>query len=510
MSNRLSIPSREAAATIAEEDSIGTLPVTPVWNKLPVTSFGDFSAQVTKSEGNVFDPSRMPEKGATIDVDAPANVSIRFAHEALVELMQGFLFADLRKKDEVSATAVVDSTTDSYTVASGGAAYTAGDLLFAQGFDDPANNGLKVVTGTPTGTSIPVSDTLVAATGQTGTLRRVGVQFASGDAEIDATGTWPALKTTTKDLTGLGLIAGEDIFIGGDATAEKFATAADNGFARIRSIATNAIELDKTQAAAVTDTGTGKTIRVFFAPRIIKNESDASLIKRRTYQIEQKLGAPDASQLSQIQAKYAVGAVPGTLAINMPTAQEITADLGFTATTIETRDAATGVKSGTRPTGSQGEVYNTSGNVKGGRIAKVDDASVPTALMGIIREMTLNISNNLTGNKGHGFVGPFEVSEGNLAITGDITAFLVTLVGQKASIDNESWTAHRKLVAQNQGISIDLPLITLAASGTTIEQGQAITESFSFTAYRGNLVHPDLDHMILIGWWDYLPDAAEA
>ena len=71
---------------------------------------------------------------------------------------------------------------------------------------------------------------------------------------------------------------------------------------------------------------------------VLKNESDKTLIKRRTYQIERTLGEDDDDEMSE----YLVGAVPNELTINIATADKINIDLSFVALDNEQRDGLTG------------------------------------------------------------------------------------------------------------------------------------------------------------------------
>ncbi|RQM43774.1 hypothetical protein EHZ19_32430, partial [Paraburkholderia bannensis] len=128
--------------------------------------------------------------------------------------------------------------------------------------------------------------------------------FGAAEMDIDVSGSYPRLLrgSGTKDLTTLGLIPGEWVFIGGDATATKFTNAANNGFARVRAVAATYIEFDKTAGTMVAETGTAKTIQLFYG-NVIKNERDANLIKRRTYQLERTLGQDANGTMSE----YLVG-----------------------------------------------------------------------------------------------------------------------------------------------------------------------------------------------------------
>jgi len=318
---------------------------------------------------------------------------------------------------------------------------------------------------------VPVTSDLPTLAGQTGTIRRVGFQFASGDATIDVAGTYPALVTATKDLTTLGLIVGEFVFLGGDGAAEQFdaGTGAANGFARIISIAANRIEFDKTQKTMVADTAVGKTIRIFFGKHI-RNEL-GSLIKRRSYQFERTLGAPDDALPAQIQSEYVIGAVPNELTVNIPTADKIIFDLSFVGIDHETRTGVQGVKAGTRATLTEADAFNTSDNVPFIKLAQVisGDAS-PTPLFVYAESLTITINNNITPNKAIGVLGAFDVSAGTFEVGGEITAYFADVAAIAAVRNNSDITLEVHSVKANQGISFDMPLIALGGGRPDVSQ----------------------------------------
>jgi hypothetical protein len=492
----------------AEELSLKVLPGSPVWIPLEPNSYSDFGGSLKTVARNPINPSRQKKKGVITDLDASGGFNTDLTQTNIQDLFQGFLFANMRRKDEL-AVATVDGVGEAFQPASGGTGYRANDLLFAKGFGATANNGLHLVSGTPTGTNVGVTTNLTAATGQTGTISRVGFQFASGDVTITNSGSaYPTLGSTTKDLTQLGLIPGEWVFIGGDLTAQQFATAANNGFARVRSVATNLITFDKTQNTIVTDAGTGKTIRIFFG-RVLKNESTSSLIVRRSYQLERTLGAPDDALPAQIQSEYLVGAIPNELTLNVPTADKVTADLSFVALDNEQRTGATGVKSGTRPSLVEADALNTSSDVSRISMSVVSPInSNPSNLFAYLTEATININNNVSPNKAVGVLGSFDASTGTFDVSGSVTAYFSNISAIQAVRDNSDITIDIQLVKANTGITIDLPLLSLGDGRANIEQDQPITIPLTMDAATGAKLNSALDHTMLMVFYDYLPSLA--
>lgn len=502
------IDSNITGLAYAEEQSLGVLPATPVWRPLEPNGYSSFGGEITTVARNPINQSRQRKKGVVTDVNATGGWGTDLTQENFQDIVQGFMFADLRTKNELSVTAVdTGGGNDDYELASGGDDYVANDLLFAKGFSDSTANGLKVVTGTPTATSVPVTTAIPTLSGELGTISRVGFEFASGDADIDASGTLPAITTTTKDLTTLGLIPGEFVFIGGDNASNQFVNAVNNGFCRIRSIATNRIEFDKTAGVMVDETGTGLSIHLFFG-RVCKNEL-GTLIKRRSYQLERQLGAPDDALPNEIQSQYVVGAVASELSVNIASAAKVEMDLTFQGTRPENRSGATGVKSGTRLALVESDAFNTSDNIPRIKLSKVIAGNAaPDALFAFAQDITLTINNNIDPNKAVGVLGAFDVSAGTFEVSGEMTTYFSNVDAIDAVINNEDVSLEIHLAKANQGITIDLPLISLGDGTPSVEQDQPITLPLSMDAATGAKIDTALDHTLLFIFWDYLPDLA--
>lgn len=500
------ISSNITGLRFAEEESIGVLPTSPapVWYPLEPNSYDDFGGELTRVARNPINPSRQRKKGNVTDLDASGGFESDLTQENMQSILQGFFFADLRTKAE-KAVAVISGSPLAYQVTLG-TDFKVGDLLFAKGFDSTDNEGLKAVTAAAAGSVTTTG--LVAATGQSGIVSRVGVQFTSGDAQIDVSNPLPRLVTTTKDPTEIGLIPGEFVWIGGDSAGTQFANAENNGWARVKSVTDEYIEFDKASSVMVADTGTGKTIRLFCG-RVLKNEI-GTLIKRRTYQLERTLGAPETTQPNQIQSEYIVGAVPGTFEFVLNTADKATCNLSFVATDNEQRTGVTGLKAGTRPGIVEADMFNTSSDIKRVKMAVVSEINeAPLPLFGFITDLTLTIENNLEPNKAIGVLGSFDVTEGTFQIDAQMTAYFSDISAVQAVRNNADVTLDMHMVANNAGISIDIPMIGLGDARANVEQDQAITLPLTAEAGTGAKYDPNMDHTLLMVFYDYLPDLAD-
>jgi hypothetical protein len=505
------IDSNRTGTSYAKEETIGVLPVTPVWKPVEPNSFPDFGADRKLVARNPINASRQRKKGTIVDLDAAAGFDTDVTQLNLQDLLQGFMFAAAREKGVQVVTAVdIDtSNPDEYELTSS-AGFLVGSLIKGFGFTNSANNGLYPVTAIVANTSVEVATgQLVAETPPAGAyIEVVGHRGASGDITVTVAGDLPALASSALDFTTLGLIPGEWVYVGGDATANKFANAVNNGFKRVRSVAANLLTFDKSASAMVTDAGASKLIDLYFG-KVIKNESDPTLIVRSTYQFERTLGAPDSALPSQIQSEYVTGCVPSELELTIPTAEKLTASLKFVGTGYETRSGATGVKSGTRESLVEADCYNSSVDAQRTKLSVVsstDEAVTP--LFAFVTELKLTINNNVKPSKAVGVLGAFDASVGTFAVSGEITAYFADVAAVAAVSGNSDVTLDVQVTKNNAGLVVDLPLIALGDGKLQVEQDEAIKIPLKTDAATGRSISTSLDHTMLWNFFSYLPTAA--
>lgn len=506
------IDSNSTGLRYAEEVTPGVLPGTPTWFPLEPNSYDDFGGEISTIARNPINDSRQRKKGVVTDLDAVGGFQTDLTQENMQDLLQGFFFASLRRKGEEIVTAVdIDAGNDDEYEVAETAGFLVGSLIKGKNFSETANNAVNVVTAVVVDTSVEVADGQLAAEAvppADAQITVVGHQGASADLDIDATGSLPALTSTVLDFTTLGLIPGEWLFIGGDNAANQFVTAANNGFKRIRSIAANRIEFDKSDLTMVDETGTGLSINLYFG-RVLKNEL-GSLITKRTYQLERSLGAPDDAFPAQIQSEYVTGAAPGEATFNMPTADKLTLGLSFLGQDAEQRDAVTGLKSGNRPGLVEADAFNTSSDFSRIRMATVQPGvEAPTALFAFLQDLTITVNNNLQSNKALGVLGSCGISSGTFQVGGSLTAYFADIASVQAVRNNADVTLDIIMVKANAGILIDLPLITLGNGKPNVEQDQPITLPLDMDAATAAKIDPTLDYTAMMVFFDALPNAAD-
>jgi hypothetical protein len=493
----------------AEEDSLKTLSGDEIWQPLEPNSYNDFGGQFALVARNPINRNRQRKKGVITDLDASGGFNNDLTAKNLRDLLQGFFFADIRKKGEEKVNVVdIDAgNPDEYEVAST-TGFLVNDLIFGSGFTNANNNGLKLVTAIVGNTSVEVATGSLTAEGSppaAAKINVVGHQFTTGELSGDFTnGAFPALVSGTLDLTTLGLVPGELIFIGDDTNAAfSFADPLWNGWARVFSVTSTRITLDKTDSVITADdAGTGKTIRIYYGS-VLKNETGA-LIKRRTYSLERTLGVPDTASSNE-QGEYLDGSVPSQIVVNVPQADKINCDISFVSCDYQTVTAGN-LRGGTRPAVEEADAFNTSTDFSLIKLALASDTDAAvTPLVAYMTDLTLTISNNVQPNKALGVVGAFEVNAGNFTVDGAVTGYFADVAAVSAVRNNSDVTFSIIAAKRNQGIAIDVPLIALGDGRLQVEQDQPIRLPLTMAAAE----HPTYHHTALMCFYDYLPSVAE-
>lgn len=501
--------SNRTGLAIAEEASLKVLPgvngADAVWFTQEPNEYSDFGSELTLVARSPINPSRQNQKGGVVDLDASGGFNQDFTQTNMQRLLQGFVFADAHEKAKslplaVAANPLTGIATNAVTFTRPlSVAVPVGALALFKGFASPLNAGVKAVT--TGGTNGLVFSTLADDAAPVGSVEVCGQQFASGDVALTFGAGIPALTATVFNLTTLGLIPGEWIFIGGDGAAFNFGTAA-TGYARVKSIAADgkSIVFDKvTWANFGAVAGTGKTIRIFFGTAV-RNEKQPILIKRRTYSVERTLGYDDDGQ----QAEYLDGAVPNELTINIPQADKLNADLTFVALDNAQRTGLEGLRAGIRRAALGEALYNTSSNVFRMRMSIIDESNPnPNPFFAYITEGTVAISNGVTPDKAVGVLGAFDTSAGNFEVSGDVTAYFSTIGAVKAIRQNADVSIDFIFAANNAGFVIDIPLLALGGGRLEVAAGESIKLPLEMSAAENKL-----GYTLMLCFFPYLPAVA--
>lgn len=509
MALRKKIDSNETGLAFAEETvgAPGTLPVTPAWYPLEPNEYKDFGGELTLLARRPINASRQRKKGSITDLDASGGFNQDLTQENTQNLLQGFMYASLRNKANAlsSAVSALGFVVPDETL------FKARDIVLASGFTTTANNGLKTVTAVDAGTSEVRAAGLAVEAGPPADAKVVVVGYVAtaGDLAVITTGNFATITSVALDFTTLGLIPGEFIFVGGDSAGLAFATAANNGFKRIRSITANALVIDKSTSPMVAEAGGALTVQLFFG-RVLKNEL-GNLIVRRSYQLERQLGAPDTALPSAVQSEYLVGAFGNEMTINIEQADKINVDYTFVALDNEQRTATTGIKAGDRMTINEADAYNTSTDFNSLRLAIYNGTDeAPDALFAHLLDLAITVNNNVSVNKAVAVLGGFDVTLGVFEVSAEITAYFSTVEAVQAVRNNSDVTVHAAIAKDNAGFVIDLPLAALGDARLEVTIDEPITLPLMMDAATAIKINPETDYTLLWVFFDYLPTIAAA
>lgn len=476
---------------LAEETSLKVLPATPVWYEREPNSYGDFGGNYAMTTRKPIKHDRQHTKGEVSDNDPTANWQEDLTPNNMIVPMQGFMWADKRAKPSTTSTAAAASS-DTYTVASS-TGFAAGSLVFASGFDTAANNGLHVVASVGAGTVV-VGNGLVDESGATATVEVIGFQFDSGDLSLTAAADSVTLTSATVDMTTFGFVLGEWAFVGGDATGLRFADSGNNApfYGRISEIAETYIKFDKTTGTQATNAGTGKTIQVFFGT-VIKNESDCSLIKRKSYTAERVYGCGATAE-----SEYVSGLVANQITITMPQPgadAKLTVDLAFIGMssgeyTAAERTAGNGLLSAqtdaTVVASRNEEAFKPGLDVYQSKLAVVDATTLnPTSLVGYVSDGTIVINNNVTANKALAVFGNFSATPGEYTVTGSLNAFWTSVSATRAVRQGSECTYHVIATKSNAAVIFDIASLGLGNGRATVEANTPVKLPLDTAAGEG-------------------------
>lgn len=434
---------------IARETTPGVLPGSPVVHAIDYNSIEGFAPKIETVARNPISPSNQRQAGAVVDKMADGKIQMDFTMSLLREFLEGALHAALTGPAPRSPT----SCTAAHFVVPTGAVLPENTLVMVRGCAVAANNGLKVVGVGSTATTIVISGGLTAESftaTQGVTVEVCGFRFTAGDAQINASG---HLITTTKNLTDFGIPAGQTVWIGGTATANRFAVAANRGPARVSTAPTaNLMTFENTTAPFTVDAGTGKNIDLYYGQEArIRYLTDASFLVPtwRTEVTHHQLGAGDVPAYS-----YCTGMGVRALTITMPDKSKATLDvdmLGLDALapdTVRTTGYSAAVKL------LQKVLVNTTSNILRGRLRRLSDNALRS---GYITAVNLKLEAPGERNTAHGVLGSVVNTYGQVAVSAEVNAFFTVPEIMDSLVGNEAIGADWFVVNNDGAVAFDIP-----------------------------------------------------
>jgi hypothetical protein len=295
---------------------------------------------------------------------------------------------------------VVDETADTGVTIS--VCARVGSIIRAEGFTNAANNGYFVVAAGTTATSIVTVDGRVNETPPaTAQIHLVGYQAASADIVATASG----FTSTLFDFANLKLASGDWLRITGTGGTWP---AANIGWGRIASVATNAVVWETAPTGWTTDPGTGVVVQFYVGDRLINGVTRSSFSLERTF-----------SDHSPVTYQYLTGFIPDQVVITG--ASQAILESNFTFVGLDSEFTETRFAGSTDIDASVFQVLNTSSNVA--RIARGGVVLIGAGTKNLVTELSFTIANNLRRKNAIGFLGAADVGAGEFNVTGSLAAY---------------------------------------------------------------------------------------
>lgn len=344
-------------------------------------------------------------------------------------------------------TAVTDSS-DTFTVAAGGAAFKTGHIIRTEGFSNGNNNGVFRVASSTATTVVVATATLTdeAAPPGTAKMQVVGFQGASGDITATASG----LASTALDFTTLGLAVGQLIKVGDASNAlYNFAAPANTGYARITAIAANALTLNNLPTGWGVDAGTGKTIRVFTADYVRVGTS----LDGNTFTAE-------TAHLGQAVPSYFVdkGLAVGQISFNAPARDKVTGSVSFVRGGGTTPASTSPISGATYLAPPVDPIFNTSSNV-----SRIAENGVVLGSPNYATSLSISINNNLRELPAIGNIEAVGIGKGSCQVTGNLTLYFGSLDLYNRARDLTDTSAIVVFEKNNKAYGFQFPKLQLSA-----------------------------------------------
>lgn len=326
------------------------------------------------------------------------------------------------------------------------------------------------------------------------TLEVAGFRGASADITMTSGGN---LASTVLDFTTLGLTVGQFIKIGGADTITQFATAANNGYARIVTIAAALLTLDKRSATFVTDAGTGKTIDIYFG-RFVRNVSvdDADYIERYfTFEA----AYPNLIAAATDGYEYSRDNLANEVSLELPLTDKAVATFGFNGkatddptSTRETNAASPRVPVQTVP-------FNTSADIARLRVTEVDETGLTTDF----KSLTLRLNNNVSPEKVLSILGARFLNQGIFMV--DIESQCLFSNGDVIAAIRSNTTVTFDAIIRNDdgGLAIDIPSMVLGGGDKEYPVNETVLVNLTGGAFEDPTLHTSIGFTI----FPYLPPA---
>jgi len=487
------------------ESALGTAGTT--WFTLEPNSINSWGATITTVAREPISKDRQRRKGTLTDLDSAMEFEADWTVSAFMDFIEGFVFVTGVNRDMDILSTAAETTGDSYTVAALTAAqagkleFSAAEyatLIFARGFAESGNNGLKTLDAdiATSATSVSVSENLVDETAPANAqIELAGIRFLDGVTDITVGYSGTTLTITeggtigSWDFTTLGLTVGQYIHIGsatsnGGAVQNALQDSVANdtfGYARIKTIAALVITCDKVSTdLQVASPTVPSTLDILFGKFVRNVTVDDSEYLERSFQFEaawENLGAGSTDEF-----EYSIGNFANQVSFALPLTSKATTTFGFIGT-----DTEVPVVSGSRKSGASAATdpvmtgaLNTSSDVARLRVQDTDETGLTTDF----KDITLTLDNQVSPEKILGTLGAAYMNTGNFLVNMQMQALftdkdVVTRIRQNTTVTMD-------FIVQNDdgAIVVDIPSMTIGDGSRELPVNESVLITMAGEAFK--------------------------
>ena len=471
------------ALSFTVETSLGTAGDT--WTSLEPNDIGTYGATTTTVAREPISKDRARRKGTITDLESAVEFESDLTVSAMSDFGEGFVFASsptaiLRFNNTSFANSSDLCSVPALSAAQAGmltyAAAGAKSLVYLGGYG--SFDGVYPLAAQPvtSDTELEIDGTGITTSFSTDPSRSIevaGVELGASDCTIAVSGSTVTLTSAAdvSDFATLGLTAGMMVFIGNRST-----TTGSRGFARVVSVASNVVPLDKADATLVAGSGISD-ISVMFG-QLYRNVStdDASFIER-SYQFE--LAMPNLGAAAATGYEYAKGNFANTLSLNVPLADKATMSFGFVGTDTEV-PTTTQKTHTTEVEPSLTEAFNTSSDVLRLRVTDTDE----TAMTSCFKDFTLSLNNNVSPERCIGTLGAEFMNTGNFLVDLEAEVLFTDEDVVSAIRNNDTVTLDAVIRNNNGAVAVDIPSLTLGDGAKSFPVNESVTISLSGQSFN--------------------------
>ena len=481
-----------------------------VWFNLEPNALNTFGADITTVARDPISPNRQRRKGTTTDLDSAVEFEEDDTLASFQDFIEGFVFSVAVNADMDILSTAVTAAGDDYEVAALVAAQAdkleftiaeSATLIFARGFTNPTNNGLKQVDAdiATSATLVTVAESLVdeAVPPANARIELAGVRSLAAAADFtwawDSPAAGQATLTSAGDITDFaarGLTVGQRVHIGSPDGSGGVTNAFENssandmfGYARIVSFGTGTIVFDKVDAALKFDDAAAPTtaVDVLFG-KFVRNVpvGDAEFLER-SFQFEAEF--PNlAATPGDSEFQYAIGNLCNTAAFALPLTDKAGVTFGFIGTDTENPVLVGSRKSGASAATDplQTGAFNTSSDIAILRVTEVDETGLSTDF----KSVTLTLNNNVSPEKVLGTLGAKFMNFGNFEV--EVEAQLLFTEANVVDRIRANTTVTMDFLIKNDdgAISVDIPSMTLGGGGRDFPVNESVLINLTGTAFQ--------------------------